>query len=144
MTVVKRGDRVQVHYTGTLDDGSVFDSSQGKEPLSFAVGSGQVIAGFDEAVLGMQPGEAKTVRIPVEKAYGERNDELVLQAPVNQIPADLNPEVGMQLEMGGANGEILRVVVTELTETHITLDANPPLAGEELTFAIELVGCTTS
>lgn len=144
MTVVKRGDRVQVHYTGTLDDGSVFDSSQGKEPLSFAVGSGQVIAGFDEAVLGMQPGEAKTVRIPVEKAYGERNAELVLQAPVNQIPADLNPEVGMQLEMGGANGEILRVVVTELTETHITLDANPPLAGEELTFAIELVGCTTS
>jgi peptidylprolyl isomerase len=141
MAGVKRGDKVKVHYTGTLADGSVFDSSRGLEPLSFAVGSGQVIPGFDEAVLGMEVGEAKTVQIPVDKAYGQRKAELVIQAPVTQIPPDLKPEVGMRLELGGANGEILRVVVTELNETHITLDANPPLAGEELTFAIELVEC---
>ncbi|MEE4137311.1 MAG: peptidylprolyl isomerase [Desulforhopalus sp.] len=139
MSAVKRGDNVKVHYTGTLSDGTVFDSSAGLEPLSFAVGSGQVIPGFDEAVVGMQVGESKTVHIPVEKAYGYRNEELVLQAPVEQIPPDLNPEVGMRLEMGGTNGEILRVMVTDLTESHITLDANPPLAGEDLHFAIELV-----
>jgi len=139
MSAVKRGDNVKVHYTGTLSDGTVFDSSAGLEPLSFSVGSGQVIPGFDEAVVGMQVGESKTVHIPVEKAYGHRNEELVLQAPVEQIPPDLNPEVGMRLEMGGTNGEILRVMVTELTDSHITLDANPPLAGEDLQFAIELV-----
>ncbi|HSL41128.1 MAG TPA: peptidylprolyl isomerase [Desulforhopalus sp.] len=139
MSAAKRGDNVKVHYTGTLSDGTVFDSSAGLEPLSFAVGSGQVIPGFDEAVVGMQVGESKTVHIPVEKAYGYRNEELVLQAPVEQIPPDLSPEVGMRLEMGGANGEILRVMVTDLTDSHITLDANPPLAGEDLHFAIELV-----
>ncbi len=139
MSAVKRGDNVKVHYTGTLSDGTVFDSSTGLEPLSFAVGSGQVIPGFDDAVVGMQVGESKTVHIPAEKAYGYRNEELVLQAPVEQIPPDLNPEVGMRLEMGGANGEILRVMVTDLTDSHITLDANPPLAGEDLHFAIELV-----
>jgi peptidylprolyl isomerase len=139
MSAVKRGDNVKVHYTGTLSDGTVFDSSAGLEPLSFAVGSGQVIPGFDEAVVGMQVGESKQVHIPVEKAYGYRNEELVLQAPVEQIPPDLNPEVGMRLEMGGTNGEILRVMVTDLTDSHITLDANPPLAGEDLHFAIELV-----
>lgn len=143
MTEVRRGDNVKIHYTGTLDDGSVFDSSEGKEPLSFAVGSGQVIVGFDEAVMGMKVGESKTVHIPCEKAYGERNDEMVIQAPIEQVPPDLNPEVGMRLEMGGANGEILRVVVAEVAETHITLDANPPLAGKDLTFKLELVECTT-
>lgn len=142
MSEVKRGDNVKVHYTGTLADGSVFDSSEGKEPLEFAVGSGQVIAGFDEAVMGMSVGESKTVEIPCAKAYGERNDEMVIQAPIDQVPPDLNPEVGMRLEMGGANGEILRVVVAEITDTHITLDANPPLAGKDLTFKLELVDCT--
>jgi peptidylprolyl isomerase len=143
MTEARRGDNVKVHYTGTLDDGSVFDSSEGSEPLLFAVGSGQVIEGFDEAVLGMTVGESKTVNIPCAKAYGERKDEMVIQAPIEQVPPDLNPEVGMRLEMGGANGEVLRVVVTEIAETHITLDANPPLAGKDLTFKLELVECTT-
>jgi peptidylprolyl isomerase len=141
MTAVKKGDNVKVHYTGKLVDGTVFDSSEGGAPLEFAVGSGQVIAGFEEGVVGMEVGESKVVQIPVEKAYGERNDELVIQAPIEQVPPDLHPELGMRLEMGGANGEILRVVVTEITDTHITLDANPPLAGQELTFEIELVGC---
>jgi peptidylprolyl isomerase len=141
MTEVKKGDNVKVHYTGSLEDGSVFDSSDGGEPLSFAVGSGQVIEGFNEAVLGMKVGDSKTVLIPVDKAYGERNDEMVIQAPVEQIPPDLSPELGMRLEMGGANGEVLRVVVVEMTDTHLTLDANPPLAGKDLTFKIELVEC---
>jgi peptidylprolyl isomerase len=143
MTEVKRGDNVKVHYTGKLDDGTVFDSSVGKEPLEFAVGSGQVIQGFEEGVVGMKVGESKVVHIPVEKAYGERNDEMVIQAPIEQVPPDLNPELGMRLEMGGAKGEILRVVVTEITDTHITLDANPPLAGKALTFEIELVECAS-
>ena len=125
MTQVKRGDNVKVHYTGKLQDDTVFDSSSGGEPLEFAVGSGQVIQGFDEAVIDMQVGESKVVNIPVEKAYGERQDEMVIQAPIEQVPPDLNPELGMRLEMGGANGELLRVEVVEITDTHITLDANP-------------------
>ena len=141
MTEVKKGDNVKVHYTGKLVDGTVFDSSQGGEPLEFAVGSGQVIAGFEEGVVGMKVGESKVIEIPVEKAYGERNDEMVIQAPIEQVPPDLNPELGMRLEMGGANGEILRVVVTEITDSHITLDANPPLAGKDLIFEVELVEC---
>ena len=144
MTEVRRGCNVKVHYTGTLDDGSVFDSSEGGEPLSFAVGSGQVIVGFDEAITGMKVGESKTVNIPCAKAYGERNDEMIIQAPIDQVPPDLNPELGMRLEMGGADGEILRVVVVEIADTHITLDANPPLAGKDLTFKLELVECTTA
>ncbi len=144
MTATKKGDNVKVHYTGKLADGTVFDSSEGGEPLAFAIGSGQVIQGFEEGVVGMKVGESKTVHIPVEKAYGERKDELVIQAPIEQVPPDLNPELGMRLEMGGANGEILRVVVAEITETHITLDANPPLAGKDLIFEIELVECVTS
>jgi peptidylprolyl isomerase len=143
MSEAKRGDNVKVHYTGRLEDGTVFDSSSGKEPLEFTVGSGQVIAGFDEAVAGMKVGDSKTVHIPVEKAYGERNDEMVIQAPLEQVPPDLKPELGMRLEMGGVNGEILRVVVTEITETHITLDANPPLAGKNLIFDVNLVECVT-
>ncbi len=143
MTEARRGDNVKVHYTGSLADGTVFDSSEGKEPLGFAVGSGQVIKGFEEAVLGMKVGESKVVDIPVDKAYGQRNEEMVIKAPIEQVPPDLKPELGMRLEMGGANGEILRVTVTEITKTHITLDANPPLAGQDLTFAIELVECTT-
>lgn len=141
MIEVKKGDNVKVHYTGKLNDGTVFDSSEGGKPLEFSVGSGQVIAGFEEGVVGMKVGESKVIEIPVEKAYGERNDAMVIQAPIEQVPPDLNPELGMRLEMGGANGEILRVVVTEITDTHITLDANPPLAGKDLTFEVEVVEC---
>ena len=141
MAAIKKGDNVKVHYTGKLEDGTVFDSSKGGEPLAFAIGSGQVIQGFEEGILGMKVGESKTIHVPVEKAYGERKDELIIQAPIEQVPPDLNPELGMRLEMGGVNGEILRVVVAEITETHITLDANPPLAGKDLTFEIELVEC---
>ncbi len=136
---VKKGDSVKVHYKGTLDDGEVFDSSEGREPLGFTIGGGQVIQGFEEGVIGMEVGEQKTVNIPCARAYGEHNPQMVIQAPIEQVPAELNPEVGMMLEVGGPGGEILRAKVAELTENHIVLDANPPLAGKDLTFEIELV-----
>ncbi len=139
MTVAAKGNTVKIHYTGTLDNGSIFDTSEGREPLEFTIGSGQVIAGFDEAVSGMAVGEKKHVKIPVHKAYGPRNEDLVIAAPIEHVPADLNPEVGQKLQVGGANGEILMVTVTDITDTHILLDANPPLAGQDLTFDIELV-----
>lgn len=140
MTIeARKGDTVLVHYTGKLSDGTVFDTSDGRAPLEFVVGSGQVIAGFDEAMIGMIVGQSKVVQIPVDKAYGARNEEMVITAPLDQVPPGLDPELGMRLEMGGANGELIRVVVTEITDSHIILDANPPLAGQDLTFAIELV-----
>lgn len=140
MTIeARKGDTVLVHYTGTLSDGTVFDTSEGRAPLEFVIGSGQVIAGFDEAMVGMTVGQSKVVHIPVDKAYGVRNEEMVIVAPIDQVPPGLDPELGTRLEMGGANGELIRVVVTEITDSHITLDANPPLAGEDLTFNIELV-----
>ena len=143
MTQVRKGDSVKVHYTGSLADGTVFDSSVGREPLAVTVGSGQVIAGFDEALLGMMVGEKKTVLIPVDKAYGARNEEMVMEVPIEQVPPDLDAEVGSRLELGGMNGELIRVVVSAISTTHITLDANPPLAGKDLTFTIEVLDCTT-
>jgi peptidylprolyl isomerase len=139
MTTVKQGDTVHIHYTGTLEDGVVFDSSAGREPLSFTIGSGQVIPGFEEAIMGMAVNETKNVTIPVDKAYGPRNEELVLTVPRDQVPPDLNPEVGQKLQMQGPGNSPVVVEVTEVAETHIRLDANPPLAGKELIFDIELV-----
>ncbi len=139
MTQAQHGDTVKIHYTGTLEDGTVFDSSEGNDPLEFTLGSGQVIVGFEEAVTGMKSGDKKKVDIPADKAYGQRNDEMVLKAPRDQVPSDIDPEVGQQLQMGGPNGETVVVRVTEVTDEHVTLDANPPLAGKDLTFDIELV-----
>ncbi len=139
MTVAVQGNTVKIHYTGTLDNGSVFDTSEGREPLEFILGDGQVIAGFDEAVAGMTVGEKKSVKVPVDKAYGPRNEELVIAAPKEHVPADINPEVGQKLQMGGPNGELVVVTVAEITDSHIMLDANPPLAGQDLNFDIELV-----
>jgi len=139
MTQAQNGDTVKIHYTGTLEDGTVFDSSEGHDPLEFTLGSGQVIVGFEEAVTGMKSGDKKQVNVPAEKAYGQRNEEMVLQAPRDQVPSDIEPEVGQQLQMGGPNDETVIVRVTEVTDEHVTLDANPPLAGKDLTFDIELV-----
>ncbi|MCI5146864.1 MAG: peptidylprolyl isomerase, partial [Candidatus Electrothrix sp. AR3] len=139
MTAAKKGDNVKIHYTGTLADGSTFDSSRGVEPLEFTLGSGQVITGFDEAVIGMTLGEKKNVTIPVEKAYGQRNEEMVIKAPRDQVPANITPEVGQQLQMAGPKDQPILVKVTEVTDEHIQLDANPPLAGKDLTFDLELV-----
>ncbi|MFO7606567.1 MAG: peptidylprolyl isomerase [Desulfurivibrionaceae bacterium] len=139
MSQAKNGDTVKINYKGSLDDGTVFDSSEGREPLSFTLGGGQVIPGFEEAVEGMAVGESKSVNIPAEKAYGPRNEEMVIEAPRDQVPPEINPEVGLKLQMAGPNEEVVVVEVTEVTDTHIKLDANPPLAGKDLNFDIELV-----
>jgi len=139
MSQAKKGDSVKIHYTGTLEDGKVFDSSAGRDPLGFTLGGGQVIVGFEEAVLGMAIGDKKKVTVPSHKAYGEKNEELVIEVPRNQVPPDLNPEVDQKLQMGGPNGELVVVTVVAVTDEAVVLDANPPLAGKDLTFDLELV-----
>lgn len=139
MTMAKSGDNVQVHYTGTLEDGTQFDSSKGREPLAFTLGSGQVIAGFDAAVSGMEVGETKMVRIPADEAYGQRRDDLSLTVDREQIPAEIELQIGMQLQMQQPNGQPVAVTVTEISDADVTLDANHPLAGEDLNFELELV-----
>lgn len=140
MSKAEKGDSVRINYTGTLADGTVFDTSDGRESLTVSLGSGQVIPGLEEALVGMSPGESKEVTIPVDKAYGPRKEEMVLVVPIAQVPSDLNPEVGQSLEMGGPQGQLIVVKVVEVTDENVTLDANPPLAGHELNFHIELVG----
>ena len=135
----KNGNIVQVHYTGTLKDGTVFDTSVGHEPLEFTLGEGQMIPGFEQAVLGMKMGESKTVTIPAKDAYGPRRDDLILVIERNQLPENLEPEVGQQLQMQQTNGRTMVVIVTDVSDTTITIDANHPLAGKDLTFEIELV-----
>jgi peptidylprolyl isomerase len=141
MGEVRRGDNVKVHYTGKLTDGTVFDSSEGKDPLEFAVGAGQVIQGFEEGVVGMKVGESKNIEIPAAKAYGERNEEMIMEVPMTHVPPEIKPEIGMRLEVGGQNGEIIRVVIVDITEKSVILDANAPLAGKDLIFEIELIDC---
>ena len=139
MESVKRGDTVKVHYHGKLTDGTTFDSSEGREPLSFTAGSGQVIMGFDNAVIGMAPGDKKTVNIPVMEAYGERQENMVLTFPVSEFPDDKTPEVGMEMQMSDNEGNIFAVVITEINGDMMKLDANHPLAGMDLVFDLELV-----
>ena len=139
MTQAKNGDTVKIHYTGKLQDGTVFDSSSDREPLKFSIGSGQVIPGFEEAVTGMTVGEKKTALIPCDKAYGERNPSMVMIVDRKHVPADIDPEVGLRLQVGSPSGELINVTVIEVNDKNITLDANPPLAGEDLTFELELV-----
>lgn len=139
MQQVKSGDTVRVHYHGKLTDGTTFDSSEGREPLEFEVGSGMVIAGFDSGVTGMVVGEKKTVNIPVEEAYGEKQEEMFMEFPMDRFPEDMKPEVGMQLNMSSADGQNFPVIVREVLEDRVVLDANHPLAGEELVFDLELV-----
>ena len=142
MAQVKKGDTVKVHYHGTLSDGSIFDSSTGREPLEFEVGSGMVIAGFDEGVTGMTVGEKRTVTIPVDQAYGGVQEDMIMQFPKTQFPPDMIPEVGMQLSMSNNEGQQFPVTIVEVKEESVVLDANHPLAGKDLTFALELVDIT--
>ncbi|WP_136440111.1 FKBP-type peptidyl-prolyl cis-trans isomerase [Pacificoceanicola onchidii] len=139
MTQVKSGDTVRIHYTGTLADGSVFDSSQGRDPLEFQVGSGQIIPGLDKAIPGMTAGEKKKVDIPADEAYGQPNPQAMQTVPRADIPADIPLEVGLQLQVQTPTGQVMPVTVTEMTEEQVTLDANHPLAGKDLTFDFELV-----
>jgi peptidylprolyl isomerase len=139
MAQARSGDTVRVHYTGRLDDEQVFDSSQGREPLEFTLGEGRVIPGFEEAVLGMEVGDEKTVTIPSDQAYGPRRDEMVAQVGREHFPPDVEPQVGQQLHMK-QDGRAFVVTVTEVSDSDVvTLDANHPLAGQDLTFDLALV-----
>ena len=139
MTQAKHGDTVKVHYTGRFDDGQVFDSSSGREPLQFTIGQGQIIPGFEAAVVGMVPGQTKTEKIPSDQAYGNHDENMVAEIERKLVPEGLNPEIGQELEMEHPNGETIPVIVTNVNESHVTIDANHPLAGKDLTFDIELL-----
>ena len=133
------GDTVRVHYTGTLEDGTVFDTSREREPLEFTIGEGTIIPGFEQTVKSIQVGQTKTVTIPPDEAYGPHRDELILVIQRDQLPDGLNPAIGQQLQMQRTDGGTAVVVVSDVSETTITIDANHPLAGKGLTFEIELV-----
>jgi peptidylprolyl isomerase len=139
MAQAKNGDTVKVHYTGKLEDGTVFDTSIERDPLQFTIGEGRVIPGFEQTVVGMNPGESKTTKIPADKAYGPHRKEMVLVVDRNQFPVDLKPKVGQQLQSRQADGGAMRVTVTDVSESSVTLDANHPLAGKDLTFDVRLV-----
>jgi peptidylprolyl isomerase len=136
---VKQGDEVKVHYTGKLEDGTVFDSSQGREPISFKVGEGQVIPGFENAVEGMEVGQSKTVTIPSDQAYGPRREDMVVTVEKDKFPEGVDPEEGQRFQVGSSEGQSVPAVVTNVTGDEVTLDANSPLAGQDLTFDIEVV-----
>lgn len=139
MSEAKKGDTVKIHYTGTLPDGSQFDSSDGQEPLEFKLGEGQVIPGFESNVVGMTVGEKKSIHLPVDEAYGQRNDEMMEVVERQHFPDDLELEVGMHLQTETFDGSPYMVVVAELTDETVTVDGNHPLAGQALNFDIELV-----
>lgn len=139
MVRAKMGDAVKVHYTGTFEDGTVFDTSADREPLMFTVGGGQVIPGFDMAIIDMVPGDIKVVTIPAEDAYGPRSEELIAEVGRDRLPEDLELEVGQQLQLGLADGDQAVVMIVDLSDDTVTLDANHPMAGFELTFEIELI-----
>jgi peptidylprolyl isomerase len=139
MRQAQEGDTVRIHYTGTLDNGTQFDSSQGQEPIEFTLGNKTVIPGFETGITGMQVGDQKKIHIPAEEAYGERNDALVEEVPLQHFPDDMELKVGMHLQAQSPNGENFNVVVTALSDASATIDGNHPLAGEALNFELELM-----
>lgn len=139
MSKAKNGDKVKVHYKGTLEDGTVFDSSEGRDPLEFTIGEGRVIPGFEQAVDGLAVKESRTVAIPCAEAYGERREELIQEVPRDQFPEDMKVEQGQRLQLSLHDGQQMVVEVTSMTDASVTLDANHPLAGKDLNFEIELV-----
>ena len=139
MTEVKSGDTVRIHYTGTLADGTTFDSSQGREPLEFTVGSGQIIPGLDAALPGMAVGDQKRVEVGPDEAYGHKDPGALQPVPRTEIPAHIPLDIGTQLQVQDGAGKVTQVQVAEVTDDSVVLDMNHPLAGEDLTFEIELV-----
>lgn len=147
MVKAKKGDKVKVHYTGRFEGGDIFDSSEcdehgcecGAGPLEFTIGEGEVIPGFEKAVIGMKVGDAKTLTIPADDAYGKRKEEMVVTIERSDVPEDITPEVGMRLEVAQDDEHAFPVMISEVSETHVTLDANHPLAGMDLTFDLKLV-----
>ncbi len=140
MANAKLGDKVKVHYAGKLENGFVFDSSKDRSPLEFTLGEKKVIPGFEDAVIGMTIGESKTIEIPANQAYGPYRKELVLEVEKTKLPENIKPEIGQQLQLKQPDDQVVIVTIIGLTDTHVTLDANHPLAGKDLTFDIELVG----
>ena len=139
MTTAQNGNRVRVHYTGRLDDGEVFDSSEGGTPLAFTIGSGQVIPGFETGVMGMAVGDTKTVRIPCADAYGEHQGDGVMEVPRGEFPSDMPLEIGSRVQGQQQSGEVVSFTIVSVTDAVVTLDANHPLAGKDLTFELTLV-----
>jgi peptidylprolyl isomerase len=140
MTQAKQKDTVQLHYVGKLQDGTIFDTSRERQPLQFTLGNGQVIPGFEQAVIGMKIGETKTAKIPVEHAYGPHREDMVMTMDRSKLPPGLNPTVGQRLEITQVDDQTSLVTVMATSDDSLTLDANHPLAGKELTFDIELIG----
>jgi peptidylprolyl isomerase len=136
---VQSGNTIKIHYNGRLSDGTTFDSSAGRSPLEFTVGSGSVIKGFDDGVQGMTIGEKKTIEIPFLQAYGPEDPSMIIEFPLDRLPEDLKPEIGMQLNMNNAEGQQFAVTITDITNENIILNANHPLAGKDLIFDLELV-----
>ena len=137
--MVENGQKVKIHYTGTLDDGSQFDSSAGRDPLEFEMGAGMVIPGFEEGVRDMEEGEKKTIHIPAKEAYGEHREDMVMEFPRTHLPEGVEPQVGMQLQLQGPQGQAIPAKVIAVTDDSLTLDANHPLAGQDLNFELELI-----
>lgn len=139
MSKAKQGDTVKVHYKGTLEDGTVFDTTAGREPLKFTIGGGEILPGFEQAVVGMASGEKRRTEIAAKDAYGERETDRVIEVGRDKFPDEISPEVGQRLQMVREGGQALPVTVVEVGEESVTLDANHPLAGKDVTFEIELV-----
>lgn len=139
MARAKKGDTVEVHYTGKLEDGTVFDTSQDREPLSFTLGEDKVIPGFEKAVEGMEPGDTKTEELSPDDAYGQHREDMVMELEREQIPDNVDPQVGQQLQLRMQDGQTVPVVITDLGDESVTIDANHPLAGKKLIFEIELL-----
>lgn len=139
MGQAKKGDNVKVHYTGKLEDGSIFDTSASRDPIEFKLGDGQLISGFENAVIGMNQDESKTIKIPSDDAYGPHRKELVVTVERKELPENINPKVGQKLHISQSTGQPIVVLVTEADESSVTLDANHPLAGKDLTFEIQLL-----
>ena len=139
MTEIKTGDTVQVHFTGKLEDGTVFETTRDGDPLEFEIGADEVSPGFEEAVLAMTPGESRSVKVPADKAYGVHRDDMVQVVERDKLPSDLEPEVGLALQISYDERESMVVIITDVTDEEVTLDANHPLAGKNLTFDIEFL-----
>lgn len=139
MAQAKNGDCVKIHYTGKLEDDTVFDSSVNRAPLQFTLGEGKIIPGFEKAIIGMNPGESKTVKIPYDEAYGPHRPELIAEIERSRFPEDMKLEVGKEIKLRQPNGRVVAVKIINITEAKVTLDANHPLAGKELSFDIKLV-----
>ena len=139
MGQAKNGDTVKVHFTGRLENGEVFSNSKDDQPLEFTLGSGKIIPGFEEGIIGMEVGETKTITVPPEEAYGPRRKELIVDVEKTDLPENITPAIGEQIQIRQKDGNPIKVTITDMNEDTVTLDANHPLAGNTLFFHVELV-----